>query len=226
MLKILLSVLLTLIATIPVYSQVDECVLYTAKDGDMIKVHAELLAEMRIQPTTCPQDTEYSIIMMWENNYSNWDTRITKSLSDYFRMRDYNRSPEESILPAKRDKVFLEFERMIKETIPDTEKHKCLHCPKYENIMAEFVGMLLILPYPENLKPSGFNMVDGIGLVRFTTRYWLVLTSILSIEAEEFGNVDHSIEEQAEGISLMLSGIPTGRIIRVDSQTVTEQESD
>ena len=228
MLKIPIVVIIILMAVVSVYSQDQECVLNSAKDGDMIKVHARLLAGMRIQPTTCPSEGEYSIWLMWDEKHMNWNASVTEILRDFFRKQGYDPFSDKPMLPLKRDRIFLEFERMNKEVIPDTENNVCLpYCPKYDSFTGEFEGKLLILPYPDNIK-SGVNKLEGlggIGSVRFTTRYYLNLTSILSFEAEELERADPPVEKYYEnGLKYTQSIVPTGRIIRVDRRTETEQE--
>ena len=225
--KILIFVVLILIAVVPMYGQNKECILDTAKDGDMIKVHAELLAEMRIIPTSCFRDSRNSILLMWEDTRPFWKYLLSQSVRDFFHQQGYERSFEESLLPVKQNRVFLEFKRLINETVPDTYvekqgasfiKHHCLHCGKYD-ITAEFEGMLAILPSPKVIKP-GAGSVEGIGTMRLSVRYVLILTSILSLEAVELGWLDSLPKDNGAG------GIgvgPTGKIIRIDSQTETEQ---
>jgi len=191
--KILIVLILISMAIVPTYGQNKECILDTAKDGDIIKVHAKLFrANMRIIPTSCPQNNNCLIQLVWGDD----------------------RSLGESTLPVNRDKVFLEFERLRKEIIPDTKTDVCLpSCPKYE-FEGEFEGKFEVV-YPKD-KP-----------IFFTVPYQLIVTSILSFEAEEFERIDPPLEKYYEdGLKYTQSIVPTGRIIRVDNQTVTEQESD
>jgi len=218
-------IVLILTVIVPIYGQNKECILDTAKDGDVVKFHARLLDEMRLQPTACPQVSELSIWLTSEDFLSFWKYSLSKSVREYFRQQGDDRPFDESMmLPVKRDNVFLEFKRLISETIPDTKEVVCLNCPKY-NITAEFEGKLVILPYPQGMK-SGIGRFEGIGAMRFTTRYVLILTSILSIEAEEFERVNPPLEKYYEdGMKYTQSIVPTGRIIRIDSKTETEQEA-
>lgn len=231
--KILIVVVLILIVVVPMYGQNKECILDTAKDGDMIKVHARLLAEGRIQPTACVGGGASSLWLTSEDikgGSAFWEFYLSKSERDYFRQQGDDRSFDKSMmLPVKQDRVFLEFKRLINETIPWTyvEKqgkslieHHCPHCSKYD-ITADFEGKLVILPYPypKGMK-SGIGSLEGIGNIRVITRYVLILTSILSFEAVELGWLNSLPKDNgADGIGVG----PTGKIIRIDSQTETEQ---
>jgi hypothetical protein len=223
--KILMAVILVLMATVPMYGQNEGCILDAAKDGDIIKVQGKLLpADFRLFPKTCPQDTEHSIWVTSEG-YSNLKARIGKSLSDFFKQQGYNRSLEEPMPPLKRDKVFLEFERLRKEELPEVEGVYCIGCHKYEITEVEFEGELLILPYPEDLEP-GLSIIEGVGAVTFITRYWLIYTSILSFEAKEMERINPPlIKYYEDGLPFSEDIVPTGKIIRIDSRTETEQYS-
>ena len=226
--KVLMAVVLIFMTVVPTYGQNKECILNTAKDGDMIKVHASLLSDdMRIQPTTCTLISEYSIFLIRDEHPATWNDRVSEKLRDYFRKQGYDPFSKEPMLPMKRDRVFLEFERMRKETITDRKTDismdYCVRCPKYK-FTGEFEGKLRILPYPQNIK-SGANKLEDIGVVRFTTRYYLNLTSIISFEAEEHWWLDTPLEKFYEnGLKYIQDIGPTGRIIKVNSKAETEQE--
>jgi len=223
MIKILMTVVLILSVMVPLYGQNEECILDTAKDGDMIKVQARLFAEMRITPTSCPRGGKYSILLIYEDIRPSWEYLTTQSMRDYFRQQDYDFSVEESMLPLKRDKVFLEFNRMKYETIPSTKEILCLGCSKYD-ITAEFEGKLGVLPFPKDLM-HGLNRIEGIGLIYSGTRYVLFLTSVISIEAEELWWLESPLEEYNEdGIALTSTIGPTGKIIKINSQTEAEEQ--
>ena len=223
MIKILMTVILILIAMAPIYGQNEECILDTAKDGDTIKVNARLLAQMSILPTPCPQDSRYSLLLIYEDIRPSWNYLTSQSMRDYFLQQDYDLSVEESMLPLKRDKVFLEFNRLRYERIPDTKEKICAYCPKYD-ITAEFEGKLGVLPFPKDLM-HGLNRIEGIGLIYSGTRYVLFLTSVISIEAEELWWLESPLEEYNEdGIALTSTIGPTGKIIKINSQTEAEEQ--
>ena len=223
MLKILIVVILILITTVPMYGQNEECTLDTAKDGDIIRFHAKLLAESRMIPITCPQDTKYSIWLVVEDYYSTGKFLLTnQSVQDYLRQQGYNRSPEEYKLPLKRDRVYLEYNRLEKEAIPGTENEGCMpFCQKYGDFILEVEGMINILPFLENDKMPGYVMIDGMSgyPVKYITRNVLILTSILSIEATEYERIDPPLEKYYEdGLKYTQSTVSTGKIIKIDGE--------
>ena len=224
MVKILMTMIIILIVMSPVlYGQNEVCILDTVKDGDMVKVNALLLARMRIIPTSCPQDSKYSLLLIYDDTHIYWEYLTSQSMRDYFLQQDYNLSVEESMLPLKRDKVFLEFKKLIREGIPDTKEIVCLECPKYD-ITAEFEGQLRVLPFPKD-STSAYIRAEGIGLIYSTVRYVLFLTSVISIEAEELGWLESPLEEYNEdGIVITSNTGPTGKIIKINSQTEAEEQ--
>ena len=201
MLKILITVILTLVAMVPTYGQNEECILDAVNDGDIIKVQGRLLtADFRLMPATCPQNMEHSIWVKWGDDHS----------------------LGESKLPVNRDRVFLEFERMRKEEMQEG----CYpRCPKYQVNAVELEGKFEILPYPKDKDISpGFAEIDG-KVIRYITRYRLIATSILSFEVEEYESIDPPLEKEVNGVKGFIDIVPTGKIIRIDSRTEIEQEA-
>ena len=224
MLKIAMAVILVLFVTVSIYGQNEECILNTAKDGDIITVQGKIwVGDFRLQPKTCPQDTGYSIFLTSEG-YSNLKNTFGQ-LRDFFKQQGYDRSFD-PMPPLKRDRVFLEYERLRKEKLPEVEGSHCIGCNKYEFTEVEFEGELLILPYPEDWEPGLTNIMEGVGAVRFTTRYWLIYTSVLSFEAKEMEFIDPPlIKYYDDGLQFSEDIVPTGKIIRIDSRTEIEQEA-
>jgi hypothetical protein len=162
--RILITALIVLeLLTMSAYGQSPECVLDDAKNGETIKIHAELFNAaypMFIRPKACPGK---AVIVIYGNNQL-----LGKAM-----------------LPIKRDDAFLEFERLEREEQPDTAATTCLHCPKYK-ITADFEGKLEIVPYAGWKKdPKTGKLVshEGFGSATFVSRYRLILIGVSNVEA-------------------------------------------
>jgi hypothetical protein len=170
--------LINLFLVISSFGQSSKCFLDFAKSGETVKVYAELFnaaSPVFIRPKACPEN---AVILVFGDN-----TTLGKAK-----------------LPVNRDKVFLEFERLMREELPDIGNVTCLHCPKYK-ITANFEGKLEIIPYAGWKKdPKTGKIVgqEGFGSAAFVSRYRLILTGVSNVEAVERG-IMQSPQENKKG---------------------------
>lgn len=163
--RILFAFLMSIMLTVFAYSPNRDCVLDVAKNGELVRIHAELFNAaypMFIRPKACPEN---AVIVIYGNN---------PSLG-------------EEILPIRRDGAFLEFVRLEGEELPDTANATCLHCPKYR-ITADFEGKLQIAPYAGWKKDPKTGRIigqEGFGSATFVSRYRLILTGVSNVESME-----------------------------------------
>lgn len=141
------------------------CVLDNAKDGDQVKIDAELYPiPWVIISDTCPV-TEHEIVLIYGDD---------KSLG-------------RSQLPVRKDDTFWKFVRLSKEELPDTPNEVCLHCAKYR-ITATFEGELQkarsvgLRRDPNTGEIIGW---DGFAYGIHLARYRLILTGISNLRAVE-----------------------------------------
>ncbi len=150
---------------VPALAQTAGCIVGTAKNGDVVKIHSELFHgahDALIRPAACPDG---DIVLVYGDDASLGEAR----------------------LPVKRDESFRQLERYSKEQLPSRLNEICSQCFRYR-VTADFEGRLDLAPsagWKRDPRTGKVIGIEGFGHPLPFSRYRLVLTAVSNVQAVE-----------------------------------------